>query len=941
MASSFSENTNQNFSDLFSVFTVTSPEQSQNSSFSSQNTSFRTPNHNESTLPFDDELPPPPEFLQNSDNESLPDQNSVHQTMFINQDPDLNAENANIIDFDADDGDCWPSSDTQGPSTTQYDTIDQIFMVNNAGPPPNDTFQQQSMAFDTFSGCNLGDSQTAHATPPGQNRQTDQTEASNASTPRANSTTIDPSAFQPDPAFNTSRIGDTLYAEQITQNNSQARLNTTRTPGGLSNIQETSQEGQPDPSAPGSDENTPVRRQTHRLPSRGLQNTSLLNPAMGQNQPQPNVAERGQLGTFSVHQPQDQAPATPPARNRTVHHPFDPPPHRNHTTHIPRSSTTTNINTRRTQNAPSPSLIDMSEQQGYHSPVRDQASRQHTQHRSSTSNRTHNTGSRSSNRNRPERPQEDAFRHFINTHNDTTRTIIQESATNARHCLQDFMEYSREQNDIQHRMFAQEAAETRALTLAQIQAFQASNDRTTQIADSIRNMSTHQQNNRTSSVAMSRQLQNIRTNPPPLCPRDANIIVFLRTKIEDHIANNYTTRAEMRFAIPLVFQNDPSRRREAQLLAEELLPPHPKTEADRLPCYRAIAKTINECRAPSQTKNTQITPLRKSESISCLFRRIRIVVEEEYYEMGVSSEVINAKSLEYFYNSNKAVVSKHLCATFYQICKTELPQTFRTKFPDTFTRTVVREFEIARGFAEETTATSLYINAVTPEIVASVDTPQNTQTTQNTTSTTQITPSTEVNHVTQNYTPKTNTPYQNPQNTQSQFQNGQKFEGECFACARTGHRSSECRYKTKCRKHLKQKNAQGRFVYKPAECPESKDCQLHPYRPYNKNQQNNTSYNNQNSNNYRTPGQINTFQSTQQMNTLQPSQRPENTIPAAQNLVEPSKIPAHQANFIAFTVNSDSAAFSHPESLKILIFSHKICFSIFFEAVGSSSGQLF
>ena len=246
--------------------------------------------------------------------------------------------------------------------------------------------------------------------------------------------------------------------------------------------------------------------------------------------------------------------------------------------------------------------------------------------------------------------------------------MVDEQGATTRGMLTALIEAQQEQMAVQTNMYAQEAERNRQMMVAQMRAFQTSTERnTTTLAQQLQNITVSNSSTHTSTSTNSKTLVNVKKYPPPVCPKKANIIVFLRTQVEDHICNNFTTRAEMVFAIAMVFSLDSSWRREAKELAETHLPQNPKTEKDRLTCYRAIAASINDTRSPNLSKSMVIAPLLKMESINTAWRRARIIVEEEYHTMGVSSSVINSKTLEHFLNSNKNVVSKVLCAKFYGI----------------------------------------------------------------------------------------------------------------------------------------------------------------------------------------------------------------------------------------------------------------------------------
>ena len=82
--------------------------------------------------------------------------------------------------------------------------------------------------------------------------------------------------------------------------------------------------------------------------------------------------------------------------------------------------------------------------------------------------------------------------------------------------------------------------------------------------------------------------------------------------------------------------------------------------------------------------------------------------------MGVSAAVMNSKTLEYFYNSNKKVVSKILCEKFFSICKVELSKNFRNECATEEIKQLLKEFEIARGFQEDVSSSAL-LYVATPE----------------------------------------------------------------------------------------------------------------------------------------------------------------------------------------------------------------------------------
>ena len=141
--------------------------------------------------------------------------------------------------------------------------------------------------------------------------------------------------------------------------------------------------------------------------------------------------------------------------------------------------------------------------------------------------------------------------------------------------------------------------------------------------------------NMTQKMKAYKILEYVKSVSPPIFPRDANVMVFLRTSFEDHVFDHFTTRQEIIFALSIAFSSDPSRSRLARQIADQHLPADPNTETLRLPTYHIISKEINESRAPGLVPDSKIQPLKSSESIRCFWRRLAIVVEDHHHDLGV------------------------------------------------------------------------------------------------------------------------------------------------------------------------------------------------------------------------------------------------------------------------------------------------------------------
>ena len=125
------------------------------------------------------------------------------------------------------------------------------------------------------------------------------------------------------------------------------------------------------------------------------------------------------------------------------------------------------------------------------------------------------------------------------------------------------------------------------------------------------------------SAKGSKWIRNVKSNPPMPCQEDENIIVYLRTKFERHVSNNFHTREEQVMAFGMMYKKKPARCDGIKAIAERMLPENPLNEGDRLRVYRAIADKYNT------TESTTIEKLKPGEDLDDLWKRARIIEEEQ------------------------------------------------------------------------------------------------------------------------------------------------------------------------------------------------------------------------------------------------------------------------------------------------------------------------
>ena len=158
----------------------------------------------------------------------------------------------------------------------------------------------------------------------------------------------------------------------------------------------------------------------------------------------------------------------------------------------------------------------------------------------------------------------------------------------------------------------------------------------------------------------SKWIKNVKMNPPTVCREDENIIVYLRTKFERHVSNNFHTREEQVMAFGMMYKNKAARCDDIKAIAERMLPDNPLSEGERLRVYRAIADKYNT------TESTSIEKLKPGEDLDDLWKRAKIIEEELAQDTlleGKALKLLNSRVLIKLLDAERNLMSRELRAT--------------------------------------------------------------------------------------------------------------------------------------------------------------------------------------------------------------------------------------------------------------------------------------